>query len=213
MSKHHLLVWSINRCVVMSGRVPKERRHQITYPSTAGERSGRLLPLDLYLLWLCRRGGRPGPQWSPAPSRPPMGPPRPAGTDPPTDPPPSIPRSLTPPRRPPGSRGSESGLSLSAVNGRSSNKRCHNCRDVEVGQRKKREKLKTYLYPRRSPVVLPPFMVCSYLCELCGCVIYPVCAALEETERSGRQRGQNHTLLARSTKPCKLNFSTGLGQD
>lgn len=100
----------------------------VTHPSTAGERSGLLLPLDRYLLWLCRRGGRPGPQWSPAPSRPPIGPPRPAGTDPPIGPPPKPPRSLRPPKRPPGSRGSESGVSPS-VNGRSSNNRCHSFRE------------------------------------------------------------------------------------
>lgn len=110
------------------------RNQSVTHPSTAGERSGLLLPLDRYLLWLCRRGGRPGPQCSPAPSRPPMGPPRPAGTDPPIGPPPNPPRSLRPPKRPPGSRGSESGLSLSVVNGRSSNNRCHSYRDVGTGQ-------------------------------------------------------------------------------
>lgn len=103
------------------------------HPSTAGERSGLLLPLDRYLLWLCRRGGRPGPQWSPAPNRPPIGPPRPAGTDPPIGPPPKPPRSLRPPRRPPGSRGSESGVSPSVVNGRSSNNRCHSYRDDGMG--------------------------------------------------------------------------------
>lgn len=103
---------------------------ETTYPSTAGERSGLLLPLDLYLLWLPKRGGRPCPQESLDPSRPPMDPPRPVGTDPPIDPPPSPPRSPKPIRRPPGSRCSESGLSLSVVNGRSSNKRCHSYKDV-----------------------------------------------------------------------------------
>lgn len=105
----------------------------VTHPSTAGERSGLVLPLDRYLLWLCRRGGRPGPQCSPAPSRPPMGPPKPAGTDPPIGPPPNPPRSLKPPKRPPGSRGSVSGLSLSVVNGRSSNSRCHSYRQDGMG--------------------------------------------------------------------------------
>lgn len=105
----------------------------VTHPSTAGERSGLLLPLDRYLLWLCRRGGRPGPQCSVDPSRPPIDPPIPAGTDPPIGPPPSPPRSPKPPRRPPGSRGSESGVSPS-VNGRSSNKRCHSYRKDGIGQ-------------------------------------------------------------------------------
>lgn len=91
-----------------------------TYPSTAGERSGRLLPLDLYLLWVCKRGGRLGPQWSPPP---PNGPPRfplsPPGTEPPNGPPPK-----PSPPGPPGTRGSESGLSKSTVNGRSTNRSC-----------------------------------------------------------------------------------------
>ena len=111
-----------------------------THPSTAGERSGLLLPLDRYLrwlCWLCRRGGRPAPQWSPAPSRPPIGPPRPAGTDPPIGPPPNPPRSLRPPSRPPGSRGSESGVSLSVVNGRSSNNRCHSYGIIRIRQGRK----------------------------------------------------------------------------
>lgn len=101
----------------------------VTYPSTAGERSGLLLPLDRYLLWLCRRGGRPGPQCSPAPSKPSIGPPKPAGTEPPIGPNP--PRSLRPPKRPPGSRGSESGMS---VNGRSSNNRCHSYKGGGIGE-------------------------------------------------------------------------------
>lgn len=122
---------SINSTVIISGSIQgreesQERRWtSVTHPSTAGERSGLLLPLDRYLLWLLRRGGRPGPQCSPAPSRPPIDPPRPAGTDPPIGPPPNPPRSLKLPRRPPGSLGSESGLSMSLVNGRSTNKRCH----------------------------------------------------------------------------------------
>lgn len=111
----------------------------VTHPSTAGERSGLLLPLDRYLLWLCRRGGRPGPQCSPAPSRPPIGPPKPAGTDPPIGPPPKLPRSLKLPRRPPGSRGSESGVSLSVVNGRSSNSKCHSYRVVMIRQKRRWE--------------------------------------------------------------------------
>lgn len=119
------------------------RGRPVTHPSTAGERSGLLLPLDRYLLWLCRRGGRPGPQWSPAPSRPPIGPPRPAGTDPPIGPPPNPPRSLRPPRRPPGSRGSESGVSPSAVNGRSSNNRCHSY-GGEVGVRRGRGQVRVW---------------------------------------------------------------------
>lgn len=101
----------------------------VTHPSTAGERSGLLLPLDRYLLWLCRRGWRPGPQCSVEPSRPPMEPPIPAGTEPPIGPPPKPPRpprSPNPPSRPPGSRGSESGV-LPSVNGRSSSRRCHSC--------------------------------------------------------------------------------------
>lgn len=102
----------------------------VNHPSTAGERSGLVLPLDRYLLWLCRRVGRPGPQCSPAPRRPPICPPRPAGTEPPIGPPPKLPRSLRPPRRPPGSRGSDSDVSLSVVNGRSSNNKCHSYRDV-----------------------------------------------------------------------------------
>lgn len=106
-----------------------ETELSVAHPSTAGERSGLLLPLDRYLLWLCKREGRPCPQWSPAPSRPPIGPPRPAGTEPPIGPPPNPPRALRPPRRPPGSRRSESGVSPSAVNGRSSN-RCHSYRMV-----------------------------------------------------------------------------------
>lgn len=113
----------------------------IAHPSTAGERSGLLLPLDRYLLWLCRRVGRPGPQCSPAPSRPPIGPPRPAGTEPPIGPPPKPPRSLRPPRRPPGSRGSESDVSLSAVNGRSSNNKCHSYRDVRIVWRRRQVRI------------------------------------------------------------------------
>lgn len=104
----------------------------VTHPSTAGERSGLLLPLDLYLLWLCRRRGRPGPQCSPDPSRPPILPPKPAGTEPPMGPPPSPPRSLTPPKRP---RDSESGKSPS-VNGRSINKRCQSWQDQPEEQQK-----------------------------------------------------------------------------
>lgn len=95
-----------------------------THPSTAGERSGRLLPLDLYLLCVCRRGGRLGPQWSPPP--PPKGPPRfplrPPGTEPPNGPPPK-----PSPPAPPGTRGSESGLSRSTMNGRSTNRSCQSC--------------------------------------------------------------------------------------
>lgn len=117
----------------MVGKTEEVEAGLVTHPSTAGERSGLLLPLDRYLLWLCRRGGRPGPQCSPDPSRPPIGPPKPAGTDPPIGPPPNPPRSLRPPKRPPGSRGSESGVSPS-VNGRSSNNRCHSYRDVRIGQ-------------------------------------------------------------------------------
>lgn len=109
------------------------KQKTVTYPSTAGERSGLLLPLDRYLLWLCRRVGRPGPQCSPAPSKPPIGPPRPAGTEPPIGPPPNPPRSLRPLRplrRPLESRGSESEVSLSVVNGRSSNNKCHSYSEV-----------------------------------------------------------------------------------
>lgn len=106
------------------------RSSMIIYPSTAGERSGLLLPLNRYLLWLCRRGGRPGPKCSLAPKRPPICPPRPAGTDPPIGPPPSPPKSPKLPKRLPGSRGSESGVSLSVVNGLSNNRRCHSCRDA-----------------------------------------------------------------------------------
>lgn len=104
-----------------------------THPSTAGERSGLLPPLARYLLWLCRRRGRPGPQCSPGPSRPPMLPPSPAGTEPPMGPPPSPPRSLIPPNRP---RASESGVSPS-VKGRSINKRCHSCQGQTGGSRSK----------------------------------------------------------------------------
>ncbi len=197
-----------------------------------------MLPLDRYLLWLCRRGGRPGPQCSPAPSRPPMGPPRPAGTDPPIGPPPNPPRSLRPPKRPPGSRGSESGVSPSVVNGRSSNNKCHSYKDVGIGQgrrqvrvwrkgifrqkvgwvgragntkgkerkptcngkmkdkgqekgerrmqgRKKTKLIKTHkmfainpLCPLPHPVLPKIPQISSYLCKLCGCVIYPVSATL-----------------------------------
>lgn len=90
-----------------------------TYPSTAGERSGRLLPLDLYLLWVCRRGGRLGPQCSPPPKGLLRFPLRPPGTEPPNGPPPR-----PSPPAPPGTRGSDSGLSKSAVKGHSANRSC-----------------------------------------------------------------------------------------
>lgn len=107
----------------------------VTHPSTAGERSGLLLPLDRYLLWLCRRGWRPGPQCSTELNRPPMEPPIPAGTEPPIGPPlrpPTLPKARS---RLTGCRGSESGV-LPSVNGRSSSRRCHSCgqeRSVGVG--------------------------------------------------------------------------------
>lgn len=99
---------------------PNEKLRYFTYPSTAGERSGRLLPLDRYLLCVCRRGGRPGPQCSPPPRGLPRDPPSPPGTEPPNGP---VPR-LTDPLPPPGTR-SESGLSRSRLNGLSTNNSCH----------------------------------------------------------------------------------------
>lgn len=123
----------VNKVEKRAKRMARKLNWSVTHPSTAGERSGLALTLVRYLLSLCRRGGRPGPQCSPAPSRPPIGPPRPAGTEPPIGPPPNPPRSLRPPKRPPGSRGSESGVSPS-VNGRSSNNRCHSYRDVGIAQ-------------------------------------------------------------------------------
>lgn len=102
---------------------PSEKLRYSIYPSTAGERSGRLLPLDRYLLWVCRRGGRPGPQCS-APLRgPPRGPLSPPGTEPPKGPAPRLPDPLPPP----GTR-SESGLSRSRLNGLSTNNSCHSYR-------------------------------------------------------------------------------------
>lgn len=122
-------------------RMQRKNNSAPTHPSTAGERSGLLLPLDRYLLWLCRRGGRPGPQCSPAPSRPPIGPPKPAGTDPPIGPPPKPPKSPRLPKRPPGSRGSDSS-DCSVVNGRSSNNRCHSYRDRWEDKERKRSKVR-----------------------------------------------------------------------
>ncbi len=97
-----------------------EKLRCLTYPSTAGERSGRLLPLDRYLLCVCKRGGRPGPQYSPPPRGPPRDPPSPPGTEPPNSPVPRLPDPLPPP----GTR-SDSGLSRSRLNGLSTNNSCH----------------------------------------------------------------------------------------
>lgn len=102
---------------------PSEKLRYITYPSTAGERSGRLLPLDRYLLWVCRRGGRPGPQCSATLRGPPRVPLSPPGTEPPNGPAPRLPDPLPPP----GTR-SESGLSRSRLNGLSTNNSCHSYR-------------------------------------------------------------------------------------
>lgn len=102
---------------------PCEKLRYLIYPSTAGERSGRLLPLDRYLLWVCRRGGRPGPQCSAPPRGPPRGPLSPPGTEPPKGPAPRLPDPLPPP----GTR-SESGLSRSRLNGLSTNNSCHSYR-------------------------------------------------------------------------------------
>lgn len=112
-----------------------------TYPSTAGLRSGRLLPLDLYLLWVCRRGGRLGPQCSPPPPKePPRFPLRPPGTEPPNGPPPR-----PSPPAPPGTRGSESGLSKSTVNGRSTKRSCQS-----YGREMWKKKMPYYLKKKQN---------------------------------------------------------------
>lgn len=43
-----------------------------------------------------------------------------------------------------------------------------------------------------------------YLCKLCGCVIYPVSATLQETEGHSAQRDKRQFLLATSIKPWEF---------
>lgn len=162
---------------------PSEKLRYITYPSTAGERSGRLLPLDRYLLWVCRRGGRPGPQCSATLRGPPRVPLSPPGTEPPNGPAPRLPDPLPPP----GTR-SESGLSRSRLNGLSTNNSCQSYRKrgserdsyewaVQCTSFKHIQKLLINSYTRQGGR-----KGSTYLSKLWSCVIKAIWTTVKKTE-------------------------------
>lgn len=145
----------------------------------AGERSGRLVPLDRYLLWLCRRGGRLGPQCSPTPKGSPRGPPSPPGPIRPNGPAPRLPEPLPPPRI-----RSESGLSRSRLNeGLSTNNNCHSYKKVWERRRciKMQRSSILILYATKSLQSVWK-EGSTYLRKMWSCVIKVICTTVQKTE-------------------------------